>query len=68
MLHAPDEGVAPSHTWWGLTYDPVRTRVSGPTESGLLELTRRRLRPSLIELETVPCPDCGGHGRVVSTG
>ena len=24
MLHAPDEGIEPSHTWWGLTYDASR--------------------------------------------
>lgn len=27
MLHAPDPGVSPSHTWWGFTYDPVRSQV-----------------------------------------
>lgn len=27
MLHAPEPGVEPSHTWWGLTYDTKRRRV-----------------------------------------
>lgn len=27
MLHPPDEGVMPSHTWWGLTYDSRRRRL-----------------------------------------
>src|SRR5208283_5460399 len=34
---------------------------------GLLEMSRQRLRPSLVETSTQPCPHCGGTGFIRST-
>ena len=34
---------------------------------GLLEMSRQRLRPSLVEASTQPCPHCGGTGFIRST-
>jgi ribonuclease G len=46
--------------------DSQRTTVLGFTSLGVLELTRKRTRPSLNEYLTVPCPVCRGTGRIVS--
>ncbi|KNB73907.1 Rne/Rng family ribonuclease [Brevibacillus reuszeri] len=50
-----------------LTRDDVPTTVLGMTALGLVEMTRKRVRPSLSERMTEPCVACGGHGRVWST-
>ncbi|MGR3765201.1 Rne/Rng family ribonuclease [Rossellomorea sp. NS-SX7] len=49
-----------------LQEDSQRTTVLGFTSLGVLELTRKRARPSLNEYLTVPCPVCSGTGRIVS--
>jgi ribonuclease G len=46
--------------------DEMRVQVIGFTELGILELTRKRTSPSLIEKTTVRCAVCGGSGKVVS--
>ncbi|HEX6066385.1 MAG TPA: ribonuclease E/G, partial [Longimicrobiales bacterium] len=44
--------------------DRARTRAFQVSELGLVEMTRQRVRPSLYQSMTEPCPDCGGSGRV----
>ncbi|MFQ5746056.1 MAG: ribonuclease E/G [Gemmatimonadota bacterium] len=46
--------------------DRARTKVFGISELGLLEMSRQRVRPSLFQMMTVPCPSCGGTGRVLA--
>ncbi|WP_175990882.1 Rne/Rng family ribonuclease [Bacillus sp. Marseille-Q1617] len=46
--------------------DSQRTTILGFTSLGVLELTRKRTRPSLNEYVTVPCPVCSGTGRIIS--
>ena len=45
--------------------DRNHARIIGLTAAGLVEITRRRRRPSLAQLMTVSCPTCRG-GRVAS--
>ncbi len=47
-----------------LARDRVRTTVSGFTQLGLVEMTRKRTRESLAHLLCEPCPTCGGRGQV----
>jgi ribonuclease G len=47
-----------------LARDRVRTTVSGFTQLGLVELTRKRTRESLAHMLCEPCPTCGGRGQV----
>lgn len=49
-----------------LARDPVPATVLGITALGLVEMTRKRVRPSLEERLTEPCVSCGGSGRVES--
>jgi ribonuclease E len=42
--------------------DRARIQIGRISAFGLLELSRQRLRPSLIETSSVPCPHCGGTG------
>jgi len=49
-----------------LAQDRTATYVCGFTRLGLVEMTRKRMRPSLGEALTVPCPACSGRGRVLS--
>lgn len=49
-----------------LARDEKRTKIAGFTSLGILQLTRKRTNVSLLELLTVPCPVCGGSGRVLS--
>jgi ribonuclease G len=47
-----------------LARDRVRTTVSGFTQLGLVEMTRKRTRESLAHLLCEPCPTCEGRGQV----
>jgi len=47
-----------------LEQDPVKTRVSGFNEMGLVVLTRKRTRERLSELLQEPCPVCRGSGKI----
>ena len=44
--------------------DSLQTIVVGMTELGLMQLTRKKKRESLMYLMTRACPCCGGSGRV----
>jgi ribonuclease G len=49
-----------------LTRDRARTNVTKISELGLVEMTRKRTRESLVQLLTEPCPTCEGSGVVKS--
>ena len=49
-----------------LRRDRARIQSGRISDFGLLELSRQRLRPSLLETTSQPCPHCGGGGYVVS--
>jgi ribonuclease G len=46
--------------------DRARTNVTKISELGLVEMTRKRTRESLVQLLTEPCPTCEGSGVVKS--
>lgn len=46
--------------------DRSKIRFSEISEFGLMEMTRQRVRPSLLFTYSEPCPQCSGTGRVAS--
>ncbi|MDE2754348.1 MAG: Rne/Rng family ribonuclease [Gemmatimonadota bacterium] len=44
--------------------DRARTRTWEVSELGLIEMTRQRVRPSLLQALTEPCGACGGTGHI----
>ena len=46
--------------------DRARIQVGSISHFGLLEMSRQRLRPSLVETVSQACPHCDGTGRVRS--
>ena len=50
-----------------MRYDRARIQLGRISPFGLLELSRQRLRPSLLEASTQPCPHCAGTGHIRST-
>ncbi len=46
--------------------DRARIQIGEISNFGLLELSRQRLRPSVIENSSELCPQCGGSGRIQS--
>ena len=50
-----------------LKNDRARIQVGRISPFGLMEMSRQRLRPSLAEASTQPCPHCGGAGFIRST-
>ncbi len=50
-----------------LRRDRARIQVGRISPFGLLEMSRQRLRPSLLEAMTQPCMTCGGIGYIPST-
>jgi ribonuclease E len=50
-----------------LKNDRARIQVGRISSFGLMEMSRQRLRPSLAEASTQPCPHCGGTGFIRST-
>ena len=49
-----------------LRYDRARIQIGRISRFGLLEMSRQRLRPSLLETTSHPCPHCQGKGFVRS--
>ncbi|MBQ0932940.1 ribonuclease G [Ideonella sp. 4Y16] len=47
-----------------LAKDRTKTTVSGFTQLGLVEMTRKRTRESLAHMLCQPCPTCEGKGQV----
>ncbi len=47
-----------------LSKDRARTQVSGMSDLGLVEMTRKRIRPSLLSNLCEPCPYCEGKGYI----
>jgi ribonuclease G len=45
-----------------LAKDPARTSITGISELGLVEMTRKRTRESLGQTLNSPCPVCEGRG------
>ena len=50
-----------------LKNDPTVTACSELSRFGLMEMTRKRVRPGINEIMTEICPTCNGIGRVFST-
>ncbi|MCX6826962.1 MAG: Rne/Rng family ribonuclease [candidate division Zixibacteria bacterium] len=46
--------------------DHAKRAINPVNEFGLIELTRERIRPSLIYTFSEPCPHCHGFGRILS--
>jgi ribonuclease G len=47
--------------------DRAKNSIATISEYGLIEMTRQRIRPSIMMSLTDPCPTCEGTGRVLST-
>ncbi|TNF36733.1 MAG: ribonuclease G [Gammaproteobacteria bacterium] len=47
-----------------LERDPAKTAMTGVTELGLVQVTRKRTRESLEQLLCQPCPVCEGRGSI----
>src|SRR5579864_2829783 len=50
-----------------MRHDRARIQLGRISPFGLLEMSRQRLRPSLAEASTQPCPHCNGTGHIRST-
>ncbi|HLR31729.1 MAG TPA: ribonuclease E/G, partial [Fodinibius sp.] len=46
--------------------DPAKTNVIGMSDFGLVQITRQRIRPSVVNSVSTVCPTCGGSGNVVT--
>ncbi len=46
--------------------DPAKTNMLGMSDFGLVQITRQRIRPSVLNSVSKSCPMCGGSGNVVS--
>ncbi|MTI84801.1 MAG: Rne/Rng family ribonuclease [Firmicutes bacterium] len=46
--------------------DKTKTNILGITQLGLVEMTRKKVRPSLSEIMQKPCSYCEGRGKVLS--
>lgn len=49
-----------------LEKDHAKTKITGVSELGLVEMTRKRTRESLGQMLCEPCPVCTGRGQVKS--
>ncbi|MDZ7265912.1 MAG: Rne/Rng family ribonuclease [candidate division KSB1 bacterium] len=49
-----------------LRKDRAQSNISQISEFGMIEMTRERVRPSLLFSYSDPCPTCEGTGRVIS--
>ena len=50
-----------------LRLDRARVQFGTISKFGLMEMSRQRLRPTLSEGASIPCPRCGGSGHIRDT-
>jgi ribonuclease G len=50
----------------GLNRDRAKNKLYSFTELGLVEVTRKRMRTSLVANYSEPCPHCNGTGKILS--
>lgn len=50
-----------------LRQDRARVQFASISKFGLLEMSRQRLKPTLSEGASIPCPRCGGSGHIRDT-
>lgn len=50
-----------------LDRDRVKTSITGVSDLGLVEMTRKRTRESLTQMVCEPCPVCQGRGKIKSS-
>ena len=50
-----------------LRQDRARVQFGSISKFGLMEMSRQRLRPTLSEGASIPCPRCGGSGHIRDT-
>ena len=50
-----------------LRQDRARVQFGSISKFGLLEMSRQRLKPTLSEGASIPCPRCGGSGHIRDT-
>lgn len=62
MLSRENKNKVEIHLQELLKKDRARTRLGSISKFGLLEMSRQRLRPSLIDASEVLCPRCSGRG------
>ena len=62
MENARNQGQVERRLKEALKNDRARIQIGQISPFGLLELSRQRLRPSLIETSFEVCPACGGNG------
>jgi ribonuclease E len=63
MDHASDRNKVLAAFHDALKEDKSRPQVTGFSEHGLIEVSRRRQGQNLLEQLTAPCPECAGTGR-----
>ena len=66
MNHARDRKRVEDEMHQGIRRDRSKIRYSRITEFGLMEMTRQRVRPSLMATYSAPCPQCHGTGHIPS--
>jgi len=49
-----------------MRHDRARIQIGQISSFGLLEMSRQRLRPSIMEMHSSPCPSCRGTGLIRS--
>ncbi|MDF2669223.1 MAG: hypothetical protein K0R67_1529 [Paenibacillus sp.] len=66
MLSERNRATIAEHLEVIMKRDRTKSLVVGWTRLGLLELTRKKVRESLDDIHTVPCPECGGSGKAIA--
>jgi len=66
MESAKHDGMVERRLKEALKQDRARIQVGRISHFGLLEMSRQRLRPSLVEQAFIACPHCQGRGLVRS--
>lgn len=46
--------------------DRAKTNLIGMSDFGLIQITRQRIRPSVVNAVSKACPSCGGTGTIVT--
>jgi ribonuclease G len=64
MMNAEHQEAVLAELKKALARDRTRMTVSGFTQLGLVEMTRKRTRESLAHVLCEPCPTCQGRGQI----